>query len=632
MSYLKNRYDQFAKVESERASAPSRPKVAVLGFEEVRRHWGRFAFDLTRKAAEQFITVAQGAGRQRALLAIEEGIKSGVLRGDIPGSAAPERVQFAHHRLQEFLAGWHLATDPEAAARQGVEWDTVLDEPRWQETILNLAAASGTSAAVSVLAESICRPSLVALKARNERTLADRVQLASRIVQEVGGRQTPAGSVLYEPAARAIAYLLESGQPSTQVKMLVCCKQLGDIDYYTVAQEALSSQVRWVRNQALIVAAEVDILRRQGLSQGFYDQLTNDVTSGRVIRRLGAYRSAWAATANVPLSRHIYSALVSLAVGVAAPVMIVLGVYFGCLALYPGSTFQPPPVAGAVSAASTNSGGDDFSGEAGLGAQTQAMRPAADEVWSGANAPSGSAPFEPLALFLTFGTFLPPLVIAAVMLGGIFLFSIRRDTEVELTILLSGIVVGFMFDQLARAGNFMLAVGELEMLSFAVVLALPIAVLCHAVATTAYWFCVQVIGGTTASWRSLLRQGAQYTLAGGAVLGFMSFLTRHKLEFACAIAALTASVVGIATEDIARYASAGVFVVAVGTWLFARRDLVAGWIGAVGVLGAAKQIGWMILMIVVLFGALGALGYGNAVLMEKAPETSRRVGAGPPWS
>ena len=260
------------------------------------------------------------------------------------------------------------------------------------------------------------------------------------------------------------------------------------------------------------------------------------------------------------------------------------------------------------------------------------MRPAADEVWSdGTNAPSGSAPLEPLALFLTFGTLLPPLVIAAVMLGGIFLFSIRRDTEVELTILLSGIVVieiGFMFDQLARAGNFMLAVGELEMLSFALVLALPIAVLCHAVATTAYWFCVQVIGGTTASWRSLLRQGTQYTLAGGAVLGFMSFLTRHKLEFACAIAALTASVVGIATEDTARYASAGVFVVAIGTWLFARRDLVAGWIGAVGVLGAAKQIGWMILMIVVLFGALGALGYGNAVLMEKAPETSRRVGAG----
>jgi hypothetical protein len=337
-SYLHTNYARFSRTESSRRPIRGAGNVALLGFDKARLMWARIAYNVVLQNAGEYIELSEipvpiGQEDDR-VRAATEGVACGVLLVEVPGSDQIERVKFAHHRFQEFLAGWYLANEPQEDAPTDIDWEKVLDEPRWQETILNLAAGSETSSAIRTLAASISEPARFTRRIRkgalssaiSERLLADRIQLAARLIKEVGLEPKSAGELLLRPTALAIEHLFENGNPSTQVKMLIACKDIKSFDFYSVAQAALTSPVRWVRNQALVVAAEVDSVR-QGLTTQFYQQLMNDILSERFIRRLPTYNSASLAAGSAALRKHIVCALLSLTISLVFSLVVVFVTY-----------------------------------------------------------------------------------------------------------------------------------------------------------------------------------------------------------------------------------------------------------------------------------------------------------------
>ena len=92
-----------------------------------------------------------------------------------------------------------------------------------------------------------------------ELILADRVELASRIVRRCGEARSDVARGLAEPLTAAIAHLAEAGNPITQVKMMLACQNVRGIDLVGVLRKPLESPVRWVRAQAFILRTRSEI-------------------------------------------------------------------------------------------------------------------------------------------------------------------------------------------------------------------------------------------------------------------------------------------------------------------------------------------------------------------------------------
>lgn len=145
------------------------------GKEEILREWSALAFEFARECGEVYMevgTLRRLWGDDRAARVLDTGLRSGSLTvefgrepsvseaggarsdADIVELSDGDSVGFFHHRLQEYLAAYHLNTHYETEG--GLDWDQLLDSPRWQETLINLVAIGGQkSGAFAVLERTL---------------------------------------------------------------------------------------------------------------------------------------------------------------------------------------------------------------------------------------------------------------------------------------------------------------------------------------------------------------------------------------------------------------------------------------------------------------------------------------------
>src|SRR5262249_55160022 len=111
--------------------------------------WSEIAYAINSRNLGSYINVYDLHQSDEAFRneLIAEGVYCGLLVRD---EDTVDDVRFSHHRLQEFFAARYLSMVP-----QHLNWLNLLDDPRWRETILNLAAMSGESAPIRALGEAL---------------------------------------------------------------------------------------------------------------------------------------------------------------------------------------------------------------------------------------------------------------------------------------------------------------------------------------------------------------------------------------------------------------------------------------------------------------------------------------------
>ncbi len=266
--------------------------------------WGELAYRITERNRGPAIPVAILEDSWRHSLAILEAIRTGERCGVLTVVSDQDEalVRFEHHRFQEFFTALHIHE-----ARPPIRWLDKLDAPRWQETMLNAVLIGETPEAITELQRSITEPVAryeAELKAAEvasedkaeevrwrrenyeEVELADRVELAARIVRKAGVALAETGRQLADTALRGVRLLIEHGNPISQVMMIQACHNLPDIDREKELAKPLESPIRWVRRQALpVLAADPG-------STSLINTLAYDLAGHRVLPHLGAYLAA----------------------------------------------------------------------------------------------------------------------------------------------------------------------------------------------------------------------------------------------------------------------------------------------------------------------------------------------------
>jgi hypothetical protein len=293
------RYYLLASLERERhkredAKADDAFPEPAEAFDE----WGRFAFAITERNRGAMIPVdALIEGSMDPVAAermIGVGKSCGILAESIEGTLY--QVRFSHHRFQEYFTALYIhRVNPK------ISWLDKFDAPRWQETLLNLLLLGGGEEAVSALVESITLPvrlhrlsfevyeeavrgqreaaeqretpekanspeeELEKKSARDpeppkipteeETVLADRVELGASLLRQAELTSPKVEEALSPCLLDAVDFLIERGNPITQVKMMRACQRLKNIDLLKSLEKPLRSPVQWVRNQALILVA-----------------------------------------------------------------------------------------------------------------------------------------------------------------------------------------------------------------------------------------------------------------------------------------------------------------------------------------------------------------------------------------
>ena len=188
------------------------------------------------------------------------------------------------------------ATDHDDAARQVVERAERSDEPPSRE---NDGEESDRVVYITPDGEEIELPGLVETKGKTperfteeqETATADRVELASRILRQVGPGASAVRAALLPPFNEAVNFLSAKGNPITQVKMLRACQNVPDLDFAGLLQKTLKSPISWVKNQALVVVASSD--RRPGAAgSNFATEMAFDLANGLFPARLPSYVKA----------------------------------------------------------------------------------------------------------------------------------------------------------------------------------------------------------------------------------------------------------------------------------------------------------------------------------------------------
>lgn len=305
--------------------------------------WGRIAYEITRRNKGAAISLAgvENFLGPKALPAVLAGIQCGVLQKSLDLDTT--LIRFDHHRLQEYFTAFYLHNNSKAT--KTFKWLDKLDAPRWQETLFNLVLMGGGQKALVALREAIkqglaqldaltatpteespseiqsgftrrrVKPSRtgrikgasligdktkeekVAQKSleavREETLLADRVELAARLLQQT--QNQPAGTLdqFSQIFREAVYWLADKGNPITKVKMLSASKIVPGMDVFRVAREALSSNISWVRQQALIITSVASGEVGGGALQ---EDVLHSFASGTFLKRLGGFVRIAAAT------------------------------------------------------------------------------------------------------------------------------------------------------------------------------------------------------------------------------------------------------------------------------------------------------------------------------------------------
>jgi hypothetical protein len=316
--------------------------------------WARLAFRVTIRHASTSIELdelREEWGAEAADAVVENGIKCGLLVRD---EFNEQSVRYTHHRLQEYLTAHCL--DRYGAEHGGVDWGSLVDTPRWQEILINLASIQQErSEALRIVLESmqtVTNPAVpvdgegedldaVSRTASHrrwqiaeERLLADRVLLASRIIRELGQNPDKLPPQFLDTFKASVQRLAEEGRPTTQVKMLWAWGNTANVCPLSALDRPLESGVEWVREQALSVVGAQSLARTQ-VDVDLRRELVIDLTNGRLLRRLRSYGKAIARANDPGLYVHLAWAVVCRMSYVAGLLGLFMCAAFVSLSLWP---------------------------------------------------------------------------------------------------------------------------------------------------------------------------------------------------------------------------------------------------------------------------------------------------------
>lgn len=124
-----------------------------------------------------------------------------------------------------------------------------------------------------------------------EMQLSDRVELGSRMIRQTGGNVVKVQESLAPVVHRGVSFLIDHGNPITQVKMLRACQNVPQLDVINALAMPLKSPIRWVRNQALIVMAGSRMTGQIGGSD-LATEVGYDLANGLLLSRIRVYAKA----------------------------------------------------------------------------------------------------------------------------------------------------------------------------------------------------------------------------------------------------------------------------------------------------------------------------------------------------
>lgn len=335
-------YSKYAKEETEaaregRSMPPADDAFLVLGrlaYELTERNMGT---DIPRGDLDQFLDAKE-------LLSVDAGKDCGVLLEAVDVEATePVKIRFEHHRFQEFFTAYYLKN---TQLPPSLNWLDKLDAPRWQETLFNLVMMDGGGESLAALVKAIRDgvddlsglkglkkpadaenpfadivweddegeksdedvkptkeaqpddPKKIAEAALLETLLADRVELASRILQQTWRQQPGEGrDALLSAFQLAVNWLAEHGNPITKVKMLLAARIVPETDIWGIAHKVRSSEVAWVHQQARTITwatdrkVEAGELQEKDPTLSVQGELTYSFASGLFLKRFLNYAS-----------------------------------------------------------------------------------------------------------------------------------------------------------------------------------------------------------------------------------------------------------------------------------------------------------------------------------------------------
>ncbi|MBI5715965.1 MAG: NACHT domain-containing protein [Chloroflexi bacterium] len=301
------------------------------------QEWARFAYLITERNRGPAIPVSLLQVDQDAAT-VQEMIQVGKRCGVLAESREKHEeylIRLEHHRFQEFFTALYIHEN-----RPPISWLDKLDAPRWQETMLNLiligeagdivrtfansvialtqtcqseiveiqrlqeeykrqkeekekasgSSESGGQSNQSGSQEELKKPELV-LTDEHETVLADRAEVASRIMRQASAGASDVRETLMPPFREAVSLLADYGNPITQVKMMRACQNVPEIDFIEALRKPLNSSVNWVRNQALLLIAGSQASARAS-GTDLATEIGYDLASGLFPKRLSAYLKA----------------------------------------------------------------------------------------------------------------------------------------------------------------------------------------------------------------------------------------------------------------------------------------------------------------------------------------------------
>lgn len=276
-------------------------------------------------------------GSELAKEIIAIGQKCGIL---LPIPENPDGARFSHHRLQEFLTAHYIVKSDVQ-----IRWDKLIDIPRWQETLLNIASLEPSSKALRALQESLSESltSIVApvdkLELKFENRAVDRLVLASNVIRELGNKNKSLPENFEYALEILLKKLAKHGRPTTQVKVLWAWRNLVNLPVEYLRPQ-LESEISWVREQAILVAGA---LSSEGARTGgnIPFEIAIDVGKGEFIKRLHVYIKLVSQTGNwnwlLPISWATLCSIIYTFSGVFTAIFIV----FFYLMKYPLITISP---------------------------------------------------------------------------------------------------------------------------------------------------------------------------------------------------------------------------------------------------------------------------------------------------
>ncbi len=138
--------------------------------------------------------------------------------------------------------------------------------------------------------EEIKEPELI-LSYEHESVLADRVELSSHILHQIGSGFQKVRDTIMPIFKKAVGLLADYGNPITQVKMMRACQNVKDINFIEALQKPLNSTIHWVRNQALILIGSSQAGAR-AVGADLPTEIGLDLANGVFPVRLSAYWKA----------------------------------------------------------------------------------------------------------------------------------------------------------------------------------------------------------------------------------------------------------------------------------------------------------------------------------------------------